>query len=248
MKFLRFFYRGLITGMPSIIYNPITLNSIHVPFNVLPESLYINYKLTPDQKIIVHNYITEKDPFFNMEKISIIKNEVPDYYLSLNIYNCTSPVFLNDKETTRFEINTYVKRKEKKGTLIIDYISNQLSMDPVNIIKKKSYLEYNKNEINGENFNKTILLHSKIKTNIEKDAYIFIHDDLADYSDIIFYTNGIYDKLFYDTSLTKASFKIPILNGLNFTFLNITFSTPHSVFYFENQIDFVGGVWYNVFK
>ena len=54
MKFLQFFYRGLITGMPSIIYNPITLNSIHVPFNVLPESLYINYKLTPHQKKIVH--------------------------------------------------------------------------------------------------------------------------------------------------------------------------------------------------
>ncbi len=237
-----------MAGMPSVIYNPFTRSNIHVPFKVLPESLYINYRLTPQQKTVVENYIADKNLKFNMEKISMEKNLKSGYYLSLNIYNCTSPVFLNDKETTRFEINTYVKHKEKKGTLIIDYISNQLSMDPVNIIKKKSYLEYNKNEINGENLNKTILLHSKIKTNIEKDAYILIHDDLADYSDIIFYTNGIYDKLFYDTSLTKASFKIPILDGLNFTFLNITFSTPHSVFYFENQIDFVGGVWYNVFK
>ena len=83
MKFLRFFYRGLITGMPSIIYNPITLNSIHVPFNVLPKSLYINYKLTPDQKNIVHNYITEKEPFFNMEKISIIKITLLAYQFSL---------------------------------------------------------------------------------------------------------------------------------------------------------------------
>ena len=75
-----------------------------------------------------------------------------------------------------------------------------------------------------------------------------IEDDLVDYSDNIFYMNGIYDKLFYDASLTKASLKIPTISFLNFTFLNITFDEPESVFYFEEQIDFVGGVWYNIFK
>ena len=50
MKFLRFFYSGLMAGMPSVIYNPFTRSNIHVPFRVLPESLYINYRLTLNKK------------------------------------------------------------------------------------------------------------------------------------------------------------------------------------------------------
>lgn len=237
-----------MAGMPSVIYNPFTRSNIHVPFKVLPESLYINYRLTPHQKTIVENYIADKNLKFNMEKISMQKNLKSGYYLSLNIYNCTSPVFLNDKVTTRFEINTYVNDECRKGTLIIDYLSNELSMDPVNIFKRLSSLCYNNNTIVGKSKSQQIFLETKIKTDCINDEYIFIDDDLVSYSDNIFYMNGIYDKLFYDASLTKASLKIPNISNLNFTFLNITFDEPESVFYFEEQIDFVGGVWYNIFK
>ena len=248
MKFLRFFYSGLMAGMPSVIYNPFTRSNIHVPFKVLPESLYINYRLTPTQKTVVENYIADKNLKFNMEKINMEKNKKSGYYLSLNIYNCTSPVFLNDKVTTRFEINTYVNDECRKGTLIIDYLSNELSMDPVNIFKRLSSLSYSNNKIIGKSKKQQIFLETKIYTDYQNDEYIFIDNDLIDYSDNIFYMNGIYDKLFYDASLTKASLKIPTIYGLNFTFLNITFDEPESIFYFEEQIDFVGGVWYNIFK
>ena len=237
-----------MAGMPSVIYNPFTRSNIHVPFKVLPESLYINYRLTPHQKTVVENYIAEKNLKFNMEKINMQKNLKSGYYLSLNVYNCTSPVFLNDKVTTRFEINTYVNDECRKGTLIIDYLSNELSMDPVNIFKRLSSLCYSNNKIVGKSKSQQIFLETKIKTDIINDEYIYIHNDLVDYSDNIFYMNGIYDKLFYDASLTKAILKKPTLCDLNFTFLNITFSEPECVFYFENQIDFVGGVWYNIFK
>ncbi len=248
MKLLKFFYSGLLTGMPSIVYNPFTRANIHVPFNVLPESLYINYKLTPEEKNVVENYISEKNLKFNMEKITMQKNIKSGYYLSLNIYNCTSPVFLNSKETTRFEINTYVNDECQKGTLIVDYLSNELSIDPVNIFKRLSSLTYSNNKIVGKSKSQEIYLETKICIDPVNDEYVFITDDLTDYSDNIFYMNGIYDKLFYDASLTKAILKKPTLCDLNFTFLNITFSEPESVFYFENQIDFVGGVWYNIFK
>ena len=55
-------------------------------------------------------------------------------------------------------------------------------------------------------------------------------------------------KLFYDATLTRASLRIPQVHNLTFCFLNMTFNNPHSIFYFEDQIDFVGGVWYNIFK
>ena len=237
-----------MAGMPSVIYNPVTRSNIHVPFKVLPESLYINYRLTPQQKTVVENYIADKNLKFNMEKISMEKNLKSGYYLSLNIYNCTSPVFLNDKVTTRFEINTYVNDECRKGTLIIDYLSNELSMDPVNIFKRLSSLSYSNDKIVGKSKKQQIFLETIVKTDYINDKYMHIEDDLVDYSDNIFYMNGIYDKLFYDASLTKASLKIPTISFLNFTFLNITFDEPESVFYFEEQIDFVGGVWYNIFK
>ena len=249
MKLLQFFYRGILTGMPSIVYNPITRTNIHVPFNVLPNSLYINYRLTPLQKTAVENYISEKNKKFHLEPIAMNPDKTDlDYYLSLNIYNCTSPVFLNDKETTRFEINTYVNDECKKGTLIMDYLSNELSIDPIYIFKRLSSLSYTKDNITGKSLSQNIFLKTNIQMDPSEDPCFPINDDLIDYSDTIFYMNGIYDKLFYDTSLTKASLKIPILEDLQFTYLNITFDQPDSVFYFENQIDFVGGVWYNIFK
>ena len=81
-----------------------------------------------------------------------------------------------------------------------------------------------------------------------KDARFYPADDLSYYSDIIYYANGIYDKLYYDSTLTNAVLKIPKIISLNFTYLNITFSKPESIFYFQNQIDFVGSVWENLFK
>ena len=248
MKFLRFFYNGLLAGMPSVVYNPFTKANIHVPFKVLPKSLYINYKLNSFQKNAVQNYISEKNLNFNMEPIALEVSEEPAYYLSLNIYNCTSPVFLNDKETTRFEINTYVNDNCNKGTLIIDYLSNELSMDPVNIFKRLSSLKYKNGEIIGKSKSQNIYLYTNLSVDLSNDEYYIIQDDLMDYSDNIFYTNGIYDKLFYDASLTRASLRIPQVHNLTFSFLNMTFNNPHSIFYFEDQIDFVGGVWYNIFK
>ena len=44
MKILKFVYKSFLTGMPFITYNPITRIPFHAPFDVMPESLYINYK------------------------------------------------------------------------------------------------------------------------------------------------------------------------------------------------------------
>ena len=72
MKFLRFFYNGLLAGMPSVVYNPFTKANIHVPFKVLPESLYVNYKLNGFQKNVVQSYISDLNLDFNMEPITLL--------------------------------------------------------------------------------------------------------------------------------------------------------------------------------
>jgi hypothetical protein len=151
---------------------------------------------------------------------------------------------MNDNGMTRFEINTYVTNKQQKGTLIIDYISSALSMDPVNIFKNSIPLKYNNGEIIGIDDN--ILLNASLNLS-DKDSQFYLDKDLAKFSDIIYYTNGIYDKLFYDTSLTEAFVKVPKIQNLRFDYINLTFSRPDSIFYFKNEINFVGAVWQNLF-
>lgn len=234
-----------MTGMPLITYNPISSVHFHAPFTVNPESLYINYRLTQKQYDIVDGYIKDRNPYFSMEPIRIAEYDKPAYYLSLNIYNCSSPLFLNDAGMTRFEINTYVTDGISKGTLIMDYMSNALSMDPVNIFKDAVPIYYQNGSVVGNVDN--IYLNGTISL-ATKDARFYVADDLSYYSDIIYYANGIYDKLYYDSTLTNAELKIPKVISLNFTYLNTTFSKPDSIFYYQNQIDFVGSVWENLFK
>ena len=187
-----------MTGMPLITYNPLSNVNFHAPFTVNPESLYINYRLTNTQYNVVNEYVKARNPRFIMEPIRIAEYDKPEYYLSLNIYNCSSPLFLNDAGMTRFEINTYVTDGKRKGTLIMDYMSNALSMDPVNIFKDAVPIYYHNGSIGGKVDN--IYLNTTIMIAL-KDPRFYPADDLSYYSDIIYYSNGIYDKLYYDSTL-----------------------------------------------
>lgn len=247
MQLIKFVYRGLMTGMPFMVYNPYSKVNFHSPFTISPNSLYINYKLDVEQLTQINNYIKQQDNQFYLMPISMEKayEESLDYYISLNIYNCSSPVFLNDNQITRFEINTYIQDENKKGTLIIDYISNGLSMDPVNIFKNKDHLFYDANRIYGKNQDNSIYINGSIHMDYTNHVF-HVSDELSYYSDYIYYRNGIYDKLYYDTSLITARTFSPVIDNLEFRFLNLTFNKPDSIFYFKDQINFVGSMWDNL--
>lgn len=250
LPLLKFVYRGLLTGLPILTYNPITKLNFHSPFDVKPYSTYINYKLNATQ----YNYITD---YLNNSKMILdqvsIDNLKEDYYLSVNIYNCSVPIIPSEGDVTRCEINTYITEKnEDKGTVILDYESNALSMDPVNIFKNK-----NKDDVYFKYINGNILAKCKsdnIELNLEcnydsNDLDFELGENLVDYSDKIFYTNSIYDKLFYDTSLTKAKTKIPtFVKDVKFRFGDLIFEKPESIFYFEDELNFVGSIWNNLYR
>ncbi len=140
-KFLKLFYNALLAGMPSLSYNPINKNILHAPFNVNEGSTYINYKLNKHQINVIQNYLSKRGNL-KIVPTKLFKNDINnDFYLSINIYNCTSPMFdfLSKDPVTRCEINTYViNEKNEFGTCIIDYTSNILSLDPDNIFKKSN--------------------------------------------------------------------------------------------------------------
>lgn len=251
-NFLKTFYNFLLVGMPGLTYNPINKNILHSPFTVLPGSTYINYRLNSEQIDTIKTFLSENTNDLLLHPVSIIDDSDKDYFLSVNIYNCTSPVFdfLTDKPSTRCEINTYViNNKGEIGTIILEYTSNLLSLDPDNIFKQSTKTEYfNKNDnliinTNSDLFN----LKSDINLlNINSKSKI--SESITRFSDKIFYKNGLYDKLYYDSSLIHNKINILKNHKIHFEFLNTIFDNVHSVFVFNDKIEFVGGLWHNIFN
>lgn len=247
LPFLKFVYRGLLTGMPMLTYNPINKNNLHSPFTVKPYSTYINYKLNKQEYNFINNNLSDR---FKMKKVEIDSFTEKNYYLSINVYNCSLPVVPTNNEISRCEINTYVEDiLEGEGTVILDYTSNTLSMDPVNIFKKKEDLKFkNVNDsIKSYCNTKTIKLDLEYCYSFDDDDFQ-ISEDLIYYSDKIFYPNSIYDKLFYDSSLTRAELKVPKIKNLEFEFNGLKLENPESIFYFKNDVKFAGSIWDNLYR
>ena len=254
-KLLKFVYNGILTGMPLVVYNPISKNTLNVPLVVSPESTYLNLRLDDEQTNYLDSYIKEYTNTLDIVPISIFPGEKEANYLSINVYNCSSSVFMNDeKSITRCEINTYVRDKDGNyGTIILDYLCNDLSMDPVNIFKKKEDIIFNKkdsvNIIKGRSIRDKISLDFKYNTiGTFKSA---VSDSLIKYTDNIYYKTGIMDKIYYDSSLVNAIVKRPfsILNNdldFNFVYKDLIFDKISNMFYFDNEIRFIGGMWDNL--
>lgn len=257
LALLKLIHGGLLTGMPSLVYNPLTRTPLNIPLTIAPNSVYLNFKLSPDSCEHLTEYINSYTDKLSITPISMYPNEKKSKYLSVNIYNCTSPAFLNcEKWTTRCEINTYVKDKETGtyGTLILDYLSNDLSMDPVNLFKEKNDISFINSDtgnikINCSSLNENIELF--LTSNINNSSRIAISNELISYSDYIYYKNGIYDKLYYDSTLVEAPLKTPDINSwanmkFKFCYKDLIFDRIDSIFYFENRIKFVGSMWENL--
>mgnify|MGYP001257330348 CR=1 FL=1 len=255
MKFnlVNFVYRALLTGMPPLIYNSINLNTLNVPMTVSPESTYVNFKLNANDIEYLTSYIRNYSDL-SLIPVKMYPHSDKEYLLSLNVYNCTSSAFFNNnQDVTRFEINTYVRDKEgNKGTLILDYMSNGISMDPVNLfkwannntlfIKKPLY-----NIINCSSKEDDIYFVSSYYNNNDNND-IKLGNKLIEYTDKVYYKNGIYDKVYYDSTLTEAKIKKPYAYSGFFKYKDLNFTDIHSIFYFEKKINFIGGMWDNVFN
>ena len=124
-------------------------------------------------------------------------------------------------------------------------------MDPVNIFKPRSFSTHyikNKNRIDITALSKEFQLFGYIDIE-NNDKHIFVnHRDLHKYTDNIFYNNGIYDKIYYDSSLTHCKTLKPINNEISFYFDEIQYNKPYSVFYFTTPLCFSGAMWYNIYN
>ena len=250
---LKTVYKTLLLGVPRILFNPFVDSNLLVPLDIDEISTYINYKLSSNDVCHLTNYIQKYNDSLELTPVKILDDDDEDYYLSINIYNCTSPIFLTDQPVTRCEINTYVVDKfNNYGTVIIDYITNGQSMDPISLFRLP---EKGKTCVFTHDKYCNITCISSL-TNLNLSVCFKISDNnlpckidtsLIKYTDNIFYKDGILDKIYYDQSLNFAkTYKIPMY--INFTYRDLQLNKPSSVFYFKNKIKFVGSMWDNIYK
>lgn len=249
---LKTIYKTLLSTLPVFTYNSLTKN-FFAPFQIQPYSTYVNFKLGPEQVDYLKSYIGNYTNNLELHPIKLSLLDIPSYFISVNIYNCTSPLFGNrNRNVTRCEINTYVKdQRGGYGTLILDYCSNFLSLDPVELFKGGQNTRFWRD---GE-FLRYYIGNEKMKFEMEldylrtRDKNFQISNSLIQFTDNIYYKNGICDKLFYDSSLLNAVMKIPQKYGrFLFEYKNLSFNRIHSIFYFKNSIDFMCGIWHNLYN
>ena len=238
---LKLFHRIFILGVPLLL---------KAPFNVEPYSTYLNFKLNELQVSRLTEYVKDFDDTLQIVPIQLSQSESPDYYLSINIYNVTSPLFVNKNiPITRCELNTYVKDlKGNIGTLILDYCSNGLSIDPVNLIKLPSHTYHQSKLGDIHSCGKTKEFEFLCEMNTDaSNVQFFVSDQLHKHTDRVYYKNGIYDGITYDNSLLHAKVLQPEIRSLTFKYIHTGESSLklHSAFYFTSKLDFLCTVWNN---
>lgn len=253
---LKLIYKSILTGMPILTYNAFT-NMYNIPFSVKPYSTYLNFRMDTTQISEISKYVEKFSSNLSLVPIKLSIFDKPSYFISVNIYNCTSPLFLNNNQPiTRCEINTYVKdRNNKTGTLILDYGSNSLSLDPVGLFKKGGSSNFLKIQDNSGKNNGEIecsslnsLFNFRVRYSLKSIKNFFMTKSMVSYTDNIFYKNGIYDKLYYDSSLVNSITKIPFtVKDFYFKYKGINFDNLHSVFFFDEEINFICSLWHNLY-
>lgn len=241
----------MMSGLPLFTYNGFKQNTLYAPFYVDPLSTYINVHVTEEQKKLIESTLKTD---FDFKKIKFTENDKSpsDYLISANIYNGTSPIFdMISKNVARCEFNAYVKKFNKLGTLIVDYSSDAvISLDPVKLLHKpiKTIFKKENNNIICETYTQHFHLFLNYTVS-ENDPQVKMSQELVDHTEHIFYSNGIYDEIYYNNPFLNALLYKPVVNNVFVKLFDKTFDhVDVDVFYYKNPLSFILGLWHNANK
>lgn len=245
-----------------ILITRLSINSCNEPYscesiNIYPYNTYVNYKLTLDEWNYVNKYLYDNTNY-KMSIISIEKMSSPkyNYYISVNMYNYINSLNKN-KLITRCEVKTYVKNeKGVYGNLIMDYVVNDIKCEfninkccqnIDNTLSEKEYLyassicpkcEYGNLKSNIDMRANSNIFDFKLNYNeYVNDIKFNLNRYFIDFMDNIFNYDGIYKKIYYDTSLTRGDVRKIKKYNVSFKFKDLVFKEPDSIFYFKNKIN-----------
>jgi hypothetical protein len=220
-----------------------------VPFTVKaePPSVYFNFAIRPDQREAFARYLNLPEGF-SICPIRCLADEQGDYLLTLNVYEVTGIA-----RGIRAEWSTYVT--DSAGTpryMVLEARSSEYSMDPVDIITRKSRVEHaltdNTIVTTVSSLNEQ-LFSAKIALGEARPA-VKLHPEWTAANDYIYWRNGVCDRTFYNAGLADPAARLlstpqsQIDNQTHWApFLE---TTPRHIVMFENAIDFVVVPWANL--
>lgn len=220
-----------------------------VPFTVKadPPSVYFNFAIRPGQLAAFTRYLNLAEGF-SACPIRCLADDEGDYLLTLNVYEVTGIA-----RGIRAEWSTYVTDPEGiPRYMVVEAGSSEYSMDPVDIITRKSRVEHaltdnsvhtTVSSLNGQLFNAEVALGESLSA-------VKLHPEWVAANDYIYWRNGVCDHTFYNTGLADP--KARLLSTAQAHIDNQTHwapfleAMPRHIVLFENAIDFVVVPWANV--
>jgi hypothetical protein len=220
-------------------------------------SIFVNFSI-PNRKAKAFEEAIGLPANLKLAKTKATASQPARYLLSLNIYE--SPDVLTGQRVFRAEWSTYVKDTNDPGAggpffMVVDVDSSGASLNPVDLFTPPTVMDYG-------------VQNGKIAADIKQEdgstdkfsvefpmpaasaPVVRLHEPWILANDRVYWSNGVYDLLFYNGSLLDADVVEADPRSLvisdNTPWASFVDATPAQVLVFRKPLQFVLHPWYNV--
>ena len=233
-----------------------------LPFNVINNnvpSIFVNFEI-PRHKVRAFASALDLPAGFKLAKSKMTAGQPARHLLTLNIYE--TPDVLTGLPVFRAEWSTYVRdTNDPTGNgyylMVIDVESSGLSLNPVDLFTPPAYFDYQvqngslaadiKSLAGGTPVDK-FAIEFEVPADDARRIQLLERWILA--NDRVYWTNGVYDELFYNGLLLDANVAEVELSTVNIKdatqWSQYVKPVPTQVLVFKTPLDFVLHPWKNV--
>lgn len=209
-----------------------------------PPSLYLVWRVPDATALADHLQLPEG---MELAPIRCLEGDEPEYLLTLNVYRVTGIT-----NGLRAEWSTYIADADGVPRyLIVDARSDATSMDPIDVITRRSRVEHARHGDEVRTVVGEAPSQISVRLGVPSDAPIAVnHRDFVTANDFIYWRNGVCDRTFYDAGLAD-----PDQISIDPATVDIADATewaafvdgpPVHVLLFRNAIEFVVSPWENI--
>ena len=230
-----------------------TKSFVRFTVEAVPPSVYFNFRVRPDRVEALSRHLN-LPPGFTLEKIRFLERDPePGYYVSLNVYRVTGIT-----NALRAEWSVFVRNEAEEAPivryLVVEAQSSEITMDPVNIFERARKVEHSlrndRLEIFVESFNQS---HFRASGPVPERSSLPTASSTREWlqsNDLIYWPNGIGDRVFYDGSMACAKMLCLPPESLKIedttAWREFIAPVPDHVLVFPHAINFVMSPWWNV--
>ncbi len=245
IKRIIYFQMSIIEGFKILL----GLSKPYIAFTVEddPPSVYLNFKIQNDQIDEFEKMLGLPDGF-KLTRIRCLMEDRQDYFcLTLNVYRVSGVT-----NGLRAEWSVYVRDPQGRTRyMIVEARSDKGSMDPIDIITKKSRLEH---AVKKERIKTYVALDDDTSFELEcmmpdVRSTVMPTREWIEANDDIYWSNGVSDRIYYNGKMACSEL-LSIPAGL----VKIKDTTKYSEFVepeptvvvYPSSIEFIISPWWNV--